>query len=401
MSDSPEKSQHPWSKYYAQRGATRPQLTALTPSSGARGARDAKGAGAAPAAAANRKPSEVSAELAAAVAAATAAAPSPTIPPFLKLVQQKQTERELQRRLIRRWSVRVAIAAGVLMLLHLMVTRIVYRAPSDAALQQFGDALMRSLVPLHSTERQPLVPRGVGISLTDQISADRLRYSAEVSLQLAQPLYLPATSNGSTAYRQMQESLQLARELNFKLKLFGSDVSDPPEMPLLLQVSHRAGEALTIRVPFQARRFGWTWRIEPAVLALRTTSGAFEGMILNHFAGTPHLVFGTPNAVAEMRSRIQLARSYVLAVNRAAQARAEAAARQAPLGNAIADQAAITPAEGAGSLLNRAGGPDPAIDSLPAAARNAPAIPLAADPNAPAVDPNAPAAPAPVPPPPR
>ena len=66
----------------------------------------------------------------------------------------------------------------------------------------------------------------------------------------------------------LQESLQWAREQELKLAaLTLSARPPPPELPRLLQLLHRAGEPVVVRVPFEATKVGWGWRIKPPQLA--------------------------------------------------------------------------------------------------------------------------------------
>lgn len=367
MSEPPEKG-HPWSNYYTERGATRPPKADLLrkpePSAESAGPKPANRA---------RETRPISDELAAAVEAATAEMPGATAAPFISMMQREALARELRRQARVRWLIRGAIAAAVLIGLHFAITRFFYRAPSESALQDYADALTHAVVPLHSTSLQPLVPAGTVVTMTDHVSTNRIRYAAEVSLRLSQPLYIPAASNGTAAYRQMQQSLQYARERDLKFKIFeGKDGPAPPEMPLLIQVAHRAGERLTVRVPFEAKRFGWHWRIEPALLALRSTDRSFDGATIERFARSPYLIFGAPGTLGDMRRRIQSARAYIIALTKEVQKRADAEAIESPLDPAIAFMAAADP-----------DAPAVAVDP------DAPAV----NPDAPAVDPNAPAVP--------
>lgn len=367
LSEPPEKS-HPWSNYYSERGVTRPAKANLSrkpePPATAAGVKPAD-------AAPEMRP--VSDELAAAVEAATAEMPGTTAAPFIGIMQREALARELRRQARVRWMIRGAIAAAVVVVFHFAITRFFYRAPSESALQAYADALTHAVVPLHSTSLQPLVPAGTVVTMTDHVSTNRIRYAAEVGLRLSQPLYIPAVSNGTAAYRQMQQSLQYARERDLKFKIFeGKDGPAPPEMPMLIQVAHRAGERVTVRVPFEARRFGWHWRIEPAMLALRSTDRSFDGATIQRFVRSPYLVFGAPGTMGDMRRRIQLARAYIIALTKEVQKRADAEAIESPL--------------------------DPAIAFMTAADPDAPAVAVdpdaaAVDPDAPAVDPNAPAVP--------
>ncbi|MDO8543090.1 MAG: hypothetical protein Q7S40_21870 [Opitutaceae bacterium] len=374
MSDSPHKK-HPWSKYYSQRGVSRPGIADLVrPVPAPTPAGSNKPDRPAPA-----KP-DLSDELAAAVAAATGDLTGTTAAPFITMMQREAVTRELRSQARRRWLGRGVVALVALVVVHFATTRFFYRAPTAAALQAYAAVLGRTVLPLHSGTLQPLRLGGVTMAMTDRVSSSRIRYAAEVTLRLEQPLYVPAITNGTALYRQMQQSAQAARDLDLKLKLFeGKDGPGFPELPLLIQISHRAGEKLVVRVPFEAHRFGWHWRIEPAQLALRSSDRTFDGATIERYAAAPHLVFGSASTFADIRRRTVLARAYVIAVAKEVQKSADAEAVGVPL-------------------------VDPALANLPALDANTPAIdPLAdrpavpvgaggADPNAPAVDPNAPPA---------
>jgi hypothetical protein len=151
--------------------------------------------------------------------------------------------------------------------LHLSVTRVLYRPPS---LESHVQVLPEMVLPFYSSSRQPLQPGPVVFAETDRVDANRIRYAAEVTLRLRVPLYVPASTNGNAAYRQLQESMQLARHRDIKFSLFKAEESPPhPDLPLLLQMSHRAGDSIVVRMPFEARRYGWKWRLLPAQIPLR------------------------------------------------------------------------------------------------------------------------------------
>jgi hypothetical protein len=198
-----------------------------------------------------------------------------------------------------------------------------------------------------------------------------MRYVAEVTLRLRQPLYAPANTNGTDAYRRLQESLQTAQADELKFQLFAAG-SGPkaPELPLLLQLSHRAGEAFVVRVPFDATRTGWTWRIDPPQLGLRSIDTPFTGYALARYGGSPYLVFGTSESRTDIRQREKLARDYIVAVAKEVQKHANV--------EAVADAAPEAPAV---ELPQIAEAPAIELDSaLPAAATQA-----AIDPDAPAI----------------
>lgn len=384
LSDTPQKK-HPWSKYYSERGVSRPPLAApLRPTRAP--APPSKAVGTPP-----EKKNAISEDLAAAVAAATAALPGTTAAPFITILQKEALARELRRQARIRWAIRAGIIAAAAVMLHFAVTRWLYRAPSGAALQAHARDLAQMLVPLHTTPLQPLQAGQAVVSLSDRVTSSRIRYAAEVTMHLAQPLYVPAATNGTAAYRLMQQSLQAAREQDIKLKLFeNKEGPAAPELPLLIQVAHRAGERMTVRVPFEARRFGWHWRIDSAQLALRTTNRNFEGATIDRYARVPHMIFGGAGTLAEIRRLTQLARTYIIAVSKEVQKHANAAAVEAPLDPALADAPPFEATLQAEALVDPnapAFDPDaPAIEAAATAPVDRDAAPTTVDPNAPALD---------------
>jgi hypothetical protein len=258
---------------------------------------------------------ELSAELAAAVGAVTgetAMIPGTTAAPFITAMQKAALAQAQKRERRIRWAKRGAIAFVAALALHLFITRIWYRSPTDELLEREGNQLADTMLGLHSSHTQPLRIDRVVVREVDRVDASRIRYTADVTLSLRASLYTPAVTNGTAEYRTMQQSLQLARQRDLKLKLLPSDTL-PPQLPLLLQLSHRAGETILAHVPFEARRFGWRWRIPPPSLALHTTSRGFEGMTLDQFTRAPFLIFNSEHLV-EMRARVRAARDYIRAV---------------------------------------------------------------------------------------
>lgn len=346
LSELPEKK-HPWAKYYAERGLSRPPMADLARLPAGRKARGNDPAKSAP---------KMSAELAEIVAAVTATKPDTTATPFITVMQKQAVAREVRRRA--RWRFArfglalVAVALG----LHIAVTRFFHRAPAAEALDDYGLVLATDVLPLYSSLHQPLQIDRATIEFSEKVGAQHLRYVAEVTLRLRQPLYVPANTNGTEAYRRLQQSLQTARSEELKFKLFSAVDAPPeaPELPLLLQMSHRAGEAFVVRVPFEAKRAGWRWRIEPPLLALRSVATPFNGAALVRYAGSPYLIFGTSETRAEIRQRERLARDYIIAVTKQVQKRAdfEAVVETPPASSAlemlsIADEppAAVAPEE--------------------------------------------------------
>jgi hypothetical protein len=351
----------------------------------------------------------VSDDLAAALnkLAAEYAAPAQTSAPFITAMQRQVEARERKREARRQLLKFGVLAAFTIIALHFTITRIIYRTPSPEALAARVETLPEALLPLYSTARQPLQVGSVVYAETDRVSPNRIRYAAEVTLRLRKPLYVPAVTNGTQAYRQLQQSLLVARQRELKFDLFPPGEGPPlPELPLLIQVSHRAGDTLVIRVPFEARRFAWKWRLAPPLIALRAANRAFVGDSIELYQDAPHLIFGAPGSMAEVRLLMRQARVYIVAVAQEIQKHADLQAvddtpspvqpnPDAPAVPAAGDVPADAANKPALSLedLSRLFDPNaaavdlPGLPEIPAADPNAPAV---ADPNAPARDPEPP-----------
>jgi hypothetical protein len=401
VSDPPKKK-HPWENFYAQRGVARPRAVDTGRPADAKA--PAKGSTPSvpqsiirPTAVKSGDTSSLSPELAAAVAAALAGVGGNTNPLFVPLSQKAAIGRSNRRRVQRRVALIGLGAIAALVVLHLVMTRFLYRAPTAEALEEYGQKLEAVVLPLYSSVTQPLQFDRTSIELKETIDSSHLSYVASITLRLREPLYAPALTNGTAAYRQMQESVQLARALDLRLKLLANvETPEPPDLPLIIQVSHPARDPIVVRVPFDARRFGWRWRIEPPQLAQRSVNRAFRGDTQARFANTPHLIFGRAGAANEMRARLREGRDYVVAISKEAQKRPEVmAAINAQGGKAGAGGPAFDPNAPAVELpLNE---PNADAANRPAFDPNAPAVeqPAAATDasaaNRPAFDPNAPA----------
>jgi hypothetical protein len=219
------------------------------------------------------------------------------------------------------------MAAALVFAVHFSLTHTVFQQPFRSAVEEHVQGLPEAVAPLYSNSRQPLRPVGVAVVQADRVDAGTMRYVAAVTLRLEKPLYVPAVSNGTLAYRRVQESLVAAREQEVRFNLFQPGQGpELPEMPLLLQRMHQAGETVVVRVPFTARRFGWNWRLEAPPLSLRVPSRVLEGDCLDHYASAPHLIFGEAKTFAEVRRRVKLGNDYLVAVAKAVQRQADAVA---------------------------------------------------------------------------
>ena len=365
MTESP--AQHPWAKYYTERGLSRPELAELPTRPRVRINNTGARAAVRPA----KAPAELSPELAAAVAAVVPRRPLPgsTAAPFITAMQKEAVARELKRLARIRYARLAAAAVAVLVLLHVTVTRFVCQAPAENAIEAHVRGLPQAVLPFFSTPNQPLQAESVKITQADRIDAEHFRYVASVTLRLRQPLYVPAVSNGTAAYRRLQQALETARDQELRFQLFNAtEAPETPELPLLLQQSHRAGETIVVRVPFVARRFGWQWRLEAPQLALQNANRAFEGDSIERYAARPHLIFGAPDTLADIRQRVKLANNYVLAVAKEVQRHAdvEAVAEVAATDLSIADRPAQAAESSADALAN--------IEARPAIDPDAPAV---------------------------
>lgn len=358
------KQQHPWSNYYAKRGLARPALADLAPRSiaveRAKQARVAKEARVAAAAA-------VSADLVAAVQAVTAQAyvPGTTAAPFITAMQKEAVAREMKRLRRLRYAKVFAVAVLACFAVHLAITQTLLRRPFDSALQAQIAGLPEELLPHFGSERQPLQPVGAVISQADQINSGLMRYVATVTFRLSQPLYVPAISNGTVQYRRMQESVLAARDQEMRFDLFaGGQAPDFPKLPLLLQRTHQPGETLVVRVPFTARRFGWSWRIERPPVELRVANRVLDGDSLSRYAGSPYLIFGDAATLGEIRERLKQAGTYVLAVARAIQRQSHVVAvAETPVDTPVQpDDATLPPPQEVRAAVNGVDPHAPAVE---------------------------------------
>jgi hypothetical protein len=288
-------------------------------------------------------------------------------------MQKEAVARELKRARRVRLAKFAAMAAAAVVALHVSVTRYLYCAPSDAALQARIEGLPAAVVPLLSSVRQPLQAEGVTIAQSDEIDGGTIRYVAAVTLRLRKPLYTAAVSNGTASYHRMQDALQGAREQELRYHLFSlNERPDLPVLPQLLQRTHQAGEAIVVRVPFTARRFGWTWRIETPQVALATPNRVLTGDSLDRYENAPYLIFGDAATLGDIRQRVKLAQAYVVTVAKEVQRRSNGAAvaEPAPAVNpTLADQPAVADEDAVADRVAH-------VEARPAFDPNAPAVVL-------------------------
>ncbi len=319
-------------------------------------------------------------------------APLPiTDAPFVS-AKEKLLEAREQQRLRRWWLAKLgAVVVGAIVALYLFVSFALFRFPSDEALADQAQKTARAVLPLYSSNDQPLqIDQAVAV-LSDVFDSHDIRYHAEITLRLREPLYGLATTNGTLVYRMMQESLRLTREQEINLNLFPSnDGPQPPDLPQLIQLLHPAGSPLVVRVPFEAKKFGWKWRIAPAQLANRVAKNFFEGAPLNHFNDAPYFIFGIPETMADVRERTSQARAYIVAISKEIQ-------RRTAGGTAAADLPVVGMTPEASSDPGAGSGAAAAFPPVPSdAAPNSvllPGVRRPFDPNKPAVAPEKPTKP--------
>ncbi len=304
------------------------------------------------------------------------AAPSVSSAPFYTAQQRTVALQQNRRRRQLKFARIAACLVFGFVVLHLAITRILLRTPADHQLEARAQAVATGVLPFYSTASVPLHVDGATVELQDRVDGTHLRFLVRVTLRLRQPLFAPANSNGTAAYRTAQHSLESARLLEKKLAGQPVTLPLPPEMPPLLQLVHRAGEPVVVTVPLDAERFGWSWRFRPVRWENRRGELAFTGSSRDRFAASPHLIFNAPGVPALVREKTKAARNYIIAVMQAVRKIAEV-------------EAAVEPTV-ATALVN------PDAIALPAFADpDAPAVPVTVDPDAPAlpapVDPDAPA----------
>ena len=321
------------------------------------------------------QPPQLSSELAAAVAAVTTmnVAAGLTAAPFITTVQREAVVREVRRRRHVRLAKFAAGIAALLVVAHVAITQFFYRAPSLDAVQAHAARVSAELLPLCSTTRQPLQIDTAVVSEPERIDGDRIRYVAQVTLRLRKPLYVPAVTNGTAAYRQLQMSVQAARDQELRYNHFTAGTApELPSLPLLIQMSHRAGEPLVVRVPFIARRFGWQWKLENPQFELRGASRTFVGDSLEFYAGTPHLIFGGARTLVEIRERTKAARDYVVTVAREVQRNADVQAVEEAIPDVALAEAVAVPE--ASEILPAIDPNAPAVELPPVVTMPAPAV---------------------------
>ena len=317
--ETPKPKKDSWAQYYAERGVTRAPMKGTARQPIAPRATAATTFGQVP----PPKSPEVSPDLAVAVAAVAADLSGTTAAPFLTAMHREAALIEA-RRIMRIKVLKAGLwLTAVLIVLPLLARFAFNREPSDEALEAIAQKTTVQLLALLSNAALPLRGDAAICELRDRIDLTHLRYEVQATLRLREDLVVPAQTNGTQAYRQLQASVREAQQLDLKLHLFSAaDGRRAPELPRLLQISRHAGDPVVVRVPFRAERFGWSWRFTPPQLGLRLVNDTLEGDTIERYAGSPYLVFGPPERFAEVRELMTAARDYILAVKKEAQLRA-------------------------------------------------------------------------------
>lgn len=307
-----------------------------------------------PAARGGARASGVSDELASALKALAAEyAPLPlTNSPFVS-VKQREAEARERRRL---WRVRLGkFGAGLVVglgLLYFLASLVLFRYPTEEALTVEVAKTAQAVVLRYTRGERPLEIAGAVPVFRQKIGARHVRYYAEVTLRLRQPLFGAGVSNGTVSYRQLQESLQWAKAQELKFNFFAlTGGPTAPELPRLIQEIHHRGEPMVVRVPFEAEQFGWRWRIKPPQFTYVAVDREFSGVTLEYFDATPYLIFGLPETMPIVRERMKAAKNFITAIAKEIQRHAdvEAVAEKSP----VEDRPAVDAPPGAatGSIL--------------------------------------------------
>lgn len=316
MSENPSKSpsNHPWDKYYQEREKSRPAMTRLPrPLPGAGGSRPphsrAAGAGTKP-------PHAVYAEL---TATEVDLAPRPTNPAPAFLSPQQREELNSRARRRARWSLlrTAVIALAALVTLHFIAGYTLLREPSASSLDQVARALAPEILRLYSSADQPLEIFDVQAKIQAHPQTDEVSCVAEVTLRLREPLFAPAESNGTDLYRSHAAAIALAEAEAARRGLYThGNAPVPPLLPKVLRTAHRTGETLTVEIPFNAQRFGWSWRYSPAAIERRSVSRTFAGAALAQHGSGPVLLLDSPGAQAGIRELTRAAKDYLEKIGR-------------------------------------------------------------------------------------
>ena len=232
LSEEPPEKKEVWEKYFTDRGVTRPPMVKVARSLMPKPTESADRPNSPEV---SPKPA-LSAELAAAVDALATDFPGATAAPFITGMRQEALLRE-KRRLARRKLLRAGGVLAVLLLTVPLVANYVFnRAPPDDQLAAQSRKIAAEALALYSSNAQPFQTDTDTVEFVERLDWTRLRYEAQITIRLRKDLFGPAQTNGTVAYRMLQQSLFDARQLELKLNLFpaSSGGPQPPELPALL-----------------------------------------------------------------------------------------------------------------------------------------------------------------------
>jgi hypothetical protein len=305
---------HPWAKYYRERDKSRPPITPLSRTgagaSESERPHSARAAASSSAARASAKELDVT-------AANPEAGDGASSPAFLSAAQREERELATRRRKGRTLLRTAAVAIAGLVAVHFLVLNTVVREPTPARLHQVAATLAPQILRLYSSQEQPLEVVDFHAEIAARRAADDLACLAEITLRLREPLFAPADSNGTELYRSHATAIALAEGEALRRGLYATGHAPvPPLLPKVLRTAHRAGETLTVKIPFHARRFGWTWTCQPPELDHRTTSRTLTGAVLAQQGNGPVLLLDSPQAQAGIRDLTRAAKDYLEQINR-------------------------------------------------------------------------------------
>ena len=266
--------------------------------------------------------------------------------PFLSVKDKEAEVRALRRKAMRKLGKIVLWVLGGLVISYFLIGFLFYRRPSDDELQAAVNETAKAVLLLETNELCPLAIESAEPILREIMDSRHVRYYAEITLRLRQSLYSPTQSNGTVVYDMLRESLRLAESQELKFNFFALGAGPkPPVLPRLIQLVHRVGERMVVRVPIETERFGWRWRLKPGSLANRAVNRTFSGEILDAFDDVPYLIFGLPSTMPDIRARTKAAQEFITAVAREIQKHADVEAVAAP--DEAAVPALVTGAESA------------------------------------------------------
>ena len=305
---------HPWAKYYRERDKSRPPITPLSrsgtaPSESSRSLR-ARAATSAPR-------SEAWAESLEAKAADSEREDAASSPAFLSSAQREERELDTRRRKGRTLLRAATIAIAGLVAVYFLVLNTVFREPAPERLNQVAAALAPEVLRLYSNQEQPLEVVDFRAGIEVRRASDDMACQAEITLRLREPLFAPSDSNGTELYRSHATAIALAEGEALRRGLYADGKAPvPPLLPKVLRTAHRTGETLTVKIPFRALRFGWTWTCQPPELEHRRASRTLSGAVLAQQGSGPMLLLDSPQAQAGIRDLTRAAKDYLEKINR-------------------------------------------------------------------------------------